>query len=162
MAINTINAFPHGSRWLRADFHLHTDADQEFLYTGDADYYYSNYVEALKSAEIGIGVITNHNKFNFNEFKALRKTARKKGIFLLPGVELFINDGSTGIHTIIVFNDTWLENGQDFITPFITTMFPGKTPEQYENGNFRSDKNLLQVVDELEKLSRDYYLCPCK
>ncbi len=150
--------FAHGSRWLRADFHLHTRADKEFSYTGDDDYYYSAYVDALKSAGISVGVITNHNKFDLDEFKALRKTARRNRIFLLPGVELFVNDGANGVHTIVVFNDQWLENGQNYITPFITTMFPGKTPEQYENGNFRSDKNLLQVVAELEKVSRDCFL----
>ncbi len=123
--------FPHGSRWLRTDFHLHTRADKEFSYTGDDNYYYSGYVDALKSAGIGAGVITNHNKFDWDEFKALRKTARKNGIFLLPGVELFINDGANGVHTIVVFNDQWLENGQNYITPFITAMFSGKTPEQY-------------------------------
>ncbi len=150
--------FPSGSRWLRADFHLHTKADKEFSYAGDDDYYFSNYVDALQSAEIEVGVITNHNKFDYEEFKALFKTAKKKGIFLLPGVELSVNDGASGIHTLIVFSDQWLENGQDYIGPLISSMFPGKTPQQYENGNFRSDKNLLQVVSELDKISRDYFL----
>jgi len=150
--------FAHGSRWLRADFHLHTRADKEFSSTCDDDYYYSDYVDALKSAGISIGVVANHNKFDFDEFKALRKTAWKEGIFLLPGVELFVNDGANGIHTIVVFNDKWLEKGQNYITPFITAMFPGKTAEQYENGNFRSDKNILQLVAELENVSRDYFL----
>jgi len=150
--------FPHGSRWLRADFHLHTRADKEFSYHGDDDYYCSSYVKALKSAEISVGVITNHNKFDHQEFKALCKTARKEGIFLLPGVELFVNDGGNGVHIVVVFNDQWLENGQNYISPFITAMFPGKTPGQYEKGNFRSDRNILQVVTELEKVSRDYFL----
>ena len=35
-------------------------------------------------------MITNHNKFDLEEFKALRKAARKVGIGLLPGVELSI------------------------------------------------------------------------
>ena len=152
------NFFPHGSRWLRADFHLHTRADKEFSYTGDDNYYLSNYIDALKCAGIEIGVITNHNKFDLDEFKAMRKTARKRGIFLMPGVELSVNDGANGIHTIIVFHDGWLANGQDYISPFISTMFPEKTAKQYANGNFRSDKNILQVVSELDKISRDYFL----
>ena len=150
--------FPNGSRWLRVDFHLHTRVDREFSYAGEESYYLSNYVAALKSAGIEIGIITNHNKFDYAEFKALRKTAIRMGIFLLPGVELFVNDGSNGVHTLIVFSENWLENGQDYITPFITAMFPGKTAQQYGNGNFRSDKNILQVVAELDKVSRDYFL----
>ncbi|STT07029.1 Type I restriction and modification enzyme -subunit R C terminal [Klebsiella pneumoniae] len=47
-----------------------------------------NYVDALEKAGIHLAVITNHNKFDFEEFKALRKTAQKKDIALLPGVEL--------------------------------------------------------------------------
>jgi len=155
---STEKNFPHGSRWLRADFHLHTRADKEFSYTGEEDYYLSNYIDALKSAGIEIGVIVNHNKFDLVEFKALRKAGRKDGIFLIPGVELFVNDGSNGVHTIIVFSESWIKMGQDYISPFITSMFPGKTVEQYANGNFRSDKNILQVVAELDKVSRDYFL----
>jgi chromosome segregation protein len=40
------------------------------------------YVDALKKAKIGLGIITNHNKFNIDEFKALRKRARKEGVGL--------------------------------------------------------------------------------
>lgn len=149
--------FIHGSIWVRADFHLHTKADREFTFGGDEDHYVSSYVESLVMADIRIGVITNHNKFDVAEFEALRKTAKKKGIYLLPGVELSVGDGAAGIHTNIVFSESWLEGG-DRITPFISTMFPGKTVEQYQNENGRSDKTVLQVVEELEKVGRAYFL----
>lgn len=158
MAIDDNSIFSHGSRWLRADFHLHTRADKEFSCSGDDDYYFSNYMDALEKAGIAVGVITNHNKFDFCEFKALRKTANKKQIFLLPGVELSVNDGANGIHILIVFSEEWLANGQNYISPFITSMFPGKSPNEYQNENGRSDKNILQVVEELEKTGRDYFL----
>ncbi|MCD6389868.1 MAG: AAA family ATPase, partial [Desulfobulbaceae bacterium] len=107
---------------------------------------------------IRLGVITNHNKFDHGEFKALRKKAKKEEICLLPGVELSVNDGSNGVHTLIVFSEQWLENGQDYISPFITAMFPGKAESEYQNENGRSDKNILQVVEELDKTARDYFL----
>jgi predicted ATPase len=150
--------FLYGAVWLRADFHLHTKADNEFKYAGDENFYYSSYIDALIKANINIGVITNHNKFDFKEYEALRKTAQKKDIFLLPGVELSINDGANGIHTLIVFSDEWLENENDRITPFISSMFPGKAVTEYQNENGRSDKNILQTVEELEKASRDYFV----
>ena len=128
---SSFDLFSYGSTWLRADFHLHTDADKEFIYTGDEDDYYSNYVGGLVQAGVGLGVITNHNKFNLSEFKALRKTAKKEGICLLPGVELSTSDGSNGVHTLIVFEDRWLENGNDYISPFISSMFPGKAESEY-------------------------------
>lgn len=150
--------FTYGSTWLRADFHLHTKTDREFTYSGEADYYFSSYVDGLAKADIKLGVITNHNKFDGPEFKALKKTAAKKEICLLPGVELSVNDGQNGIHTLIVFSDQWLENGNDYISPFIAGMFPGKAESEYQHENGRSDKNILQVVEELDKTARDYFL----
>ncbi len=153
-----LDLFAYGATWLLADFHLHTKADKEFKYTGDENRFVSDYVTGLKSSGIRFGVIANHNKFDQNEFKALRKKARKEEIFLLPGVELSVNDGSNGIHTLIVFSDQWLENGNDYISSFITSMFPGKAESEYQHENGRSDKNILQVVEELEKTGRDYFL----
>ena len=150
--------FQNGATWLRTDFHLHTKADREFPYSGEENSFCGNYVDALESAGIRLGIITNHNKFDSGEFKGLRKKARKKHIFLLPGVELSVNDGANGIHVLVVFSDQWLENGDDYINPFLTSMFSGKTQQQYQNENGRSDKNILQVVEELNKISRDYFL----
>ena len=96
--------FPYGAEWVRVDFHLHTAADKEFCYSGDSNYYHSSYVDGLVKAGIRLGVITNHNKFDLEEFKALRSAAKKKGIVLLPGVELSVTEGSNGIHTLVVFS----------------------------------------------------------
>ncbi len=150
--------FPQGSRWLRADFHLHTKADKEFSFTGDADYYFSHYVQALKEADIQVGVITNHNKFDAVEFRALQKTAKKQGVFVLPGVELSVNDGSNGIHTLIVFSGAWLENGNDYISQFLNVAFEGKNPDQYENENGRSSLGMLETIKRLEGYHRDFFL----
>ncbi len=154
-----ISLFQSGAVWLRADFHLHTKADKkEFEYTEEENDFISKYVDALKQNSIRLGVITNHNKFDHGEFKALSKKARKEEICLLPGVELSVNDGSNGVHTLIVFGGQWLENGQNYISPFITSMFLGKSDSEYQNENSRSDKNILQVVEELDKTARDYFL----
>ena len=150
--------FSHGAEWVRADFHLHTKADKQFNYTDDPNYYNSNYVEALQKAGIRLGVITNHNKFDYDEFKALRSTAKKQGINLLPGMELSINEGFGGVHVLIAFSDAWLERGNDYISPFIGSLFSGKTLEQYQCENGKSDKNLLQLVEMLEGLSKDFFL----
>lgn len=155
---NPISLFTHGSTWVRADFHLHTKADKEFVYPGEDTSFVAEYVSGLKAAGIRLGVISNHNKFDKDEYKAIRKKARKEEIFLMPGVELSVNDGSNGIHTVIVFSDQWIENRNDYISPFITSMFPGKVETEYQHKNGRSDKNILQVVEELEKIGRDYFL----
>ena len=158
MNSNESNLFENGAAWLRADFHLHTKADREFSYSGDDNHYYSGYVKALKDANIRIGVISNHNKFDKAEFNALRKTAKKNDIFLLPGVEHSVADGANGIHVLIVFGDEWLANGQDHIHPFLNAAFKGKTPDQYENENSASSLSLMETLRELEKYNKDYFL----
>jgi hypothetical protein len=152
------NLFRNGAAWLRADFHLHTKADKEFIYSDDEKDYCSNYVEGLAKAEIRVGVITNHNKFDFAEFKSLRSTAKKKGIFLLPGVALSVNDGANGIHTLIIFSEEWLKDGQDFINQFLNVVFEGKTPAEYENENGRSSFNVLETIKKLEGCQKDFFI----
>lgn len=150
--------FRHGAAWLRADFHLHTRADQEFCYSGDENYFVTNYVDGLREAEIQIGVIANHNKFDAKEFKDLCRLAKKKGGLLLPGVELSIRDGKNAIHTIIVFSDAWLQNGDDHINPFLTIAFEGKTPSQYEHENGQTSLGLIETIKKLEGYHRDFFL----
>lgn len=158
MASNIDKQFPRGAEWVRVDFHLHTKADRKFTYSEDDNFYNSAYVDALENAGIRLGVITNHNKFDIEEFKSLRATARKRKIGLLPGVELSVNDGANGIHTLVVFSEAWLENGQDHINPFLTVAFEGKTPSQYERENGRSSLSLLDTIKKLEGYHRDFFL----
>ena len=104
--------FERGVTYLRTDFHLHTHKDKEFTYSEEENRFVKEYVEALKEKGINIGVITNHNKFDKEEYIAIRKAAKKEEIFILPGVELTIKEGANGIHTLIVFNpEEWLVNG---------------------------------------------------
>jgi len=149
--------FKNGSTWLRADFHLHTKADKEFIYRGEENSFVSDYVNQLCKEKIGVAAITNHNKFDFNEYKALAKKSRKQEIYLLPGVELSVNDGANGIHCLIVFNPLeWLENGSDYINHFITQTFAGK--QNFENENGRSNDNLIETIKKLDAFEKDYFI----
>ena len=155
--ITTKKIFEHGSTWLRADFHLHTKEDKEFQFPGADNEFVNLYVEKLKSENIHVGLITNHNKFSYSEFKALAKRALKEEIYLLPGVELSVNDGSNGIHALIIFDpEQWLENGNDLINQFLTSTFSGKT--NFENKNGRSNHSLIQTLDLLNNFKKNYFL----
>lgn len=153
-----INPFEYGNNWIRADFHLHTKADKEFKYEEEENNFISKYVEALKFSGIRLAVITNHNKFDKDEYKALSKKARKEGIGVLSGVELSVNDGANGVHLIIVFSEQWLENGHDYINQFLNVAFAGKVPEKYEQENGRSNDDLLTTLNKLEKYNRDFFV----
>jgi chromosome segregation protein len=158
MSDRNLEIYSHGSCWIRADFHLHTNADKEFNYKDDINYYYSGYVKGLEDAGITLGVITNHNKFDYEEFKALQKTARNKEIFLLPGVELSVGDGTNGIHTLIIFSEEWLANRKDFINQFLNVIFAGKASDEFENENGRCESNLIETIKKLESYHKDFFL----
>ena len=149
--------FINGSQWVRFDCHLHTNSDKEFKYNEDETEYINSYVNKLKEENISTGIITNHNKFNLEEFKSIRKKANKEDIFIMPGVELSVNDGANGIHTLIVFNSKeWLENGNNYIQQFISETFSGQT--NYENENGRSNDNLINTIEKLNKYQRGYFI----
>lgn len=152
------SVFSHGSTWVRADFHMHTKADKEFSYSGEPNEFVTLYVKALVQAQTRVGVITNHNKFDRDEFKALRRRAQKDEILLLPGVELSIKDGANGIHTLVVFAPEWIDNqdNKNYIQSFLDVTFAGQA--NYENENGRSNHDLNDTVRELNKFNRDYFL----
>jgi energy-coupling factor transporter ATP-binding protein EcfA2 len=155
--MDTNALFQNGSVWLRADFHLHTKADKEFTYSGADNDYVNDYVNQLVEQNIRVGVITNHNKFDLNEYKAITKKTRRESIYILPGVELSVNDGANGVHILIVFDPShWLADGNDFINQFITSNFAGK--HNFENENGRSNHSLKETLEQLKKFNRNYFV----
>jgi hypothetical protein len=56
---------------LRADFHLHTKVDKEFVYSSAENNFVNDYVNKLIEQKVQIGIITNHNKIE------KRKTTEK-------------------------------------------------------------------------------------
>lgn len=149
--------FESGLQYVRADFHLHTLKNKEFTYSGESTSFLGDYVSALKNASINVGIITNHNKFDIEEYKAIRKAAKKQDIFILPGVELTVKEGANGIHTLIVFNpEEWLENGNNHIQTFLTAAFA--TISNPENRNTKSIFDLKNVFDQLDAYGRDYFI----
>lgn len=154
MENETKNIFENGATWLRADFHLHTKADKEFSYTGNENDFCRLYVEKLKEQNINVGVITNHNKYDKNEFVALRKKATKEGIGLFAGVEFSLKEG---IHILVVFDDKWYQGETDNINKFLENAFYGIASydkPNYPNSNF----NLKETVEALDKIGYDYFI----
>ena len=152
--------FRNGSRWIRADFHLHTKSDSEFKrFNGTGDEFTSQYVAQLKRQGIGVGVVTNHNKFNREEFCALKDAADSEDIYLLPGVEFSLRDGSRGTHVLIVFDHDWIDNREqtDYIRVFLNNAFVGIP--HCDSAPYPNSKYTLQgAVDALDEFSRDYFL----
>lgn len=148
--------FEYGLEWVKTDFHLHTHKDKEFKFSGEDNAFPKAFIQQLKSEGVSIGVITNHNKFDFGEYKALKKLGRKEDILILPGIELSVKEAN-GVHTLIVFNpDEWIVNGESFIGHFLTEAFAGISNS--ENRNTRCKFDLRDVIEKLNSYGRDYFI----
>lgn len=155
--------FAHGNKWVRADFHLHTRKDKEFDYVGEENAFAGAFLDRLAEEEVRVGLVTNHNKFDAEEFRTLRKAARKRELFLLPGVELSVNDGAKGIHALVAFDpERWLEPQKDWINDFLNAAFHDTGVADRENENARCGWNLKHLLQELhdsrEKHGRDSFV----
>lgn len=149
--------FENGTKWIRADFHLHTKSDKEFLYSGEDDRFINDYLNKLKEENIKLGVVTNHNKFILDEYKGLKKKARKENITILPGVELSVKEGANGIHCLVVFKDEdWINGKSESINKFLDEVFKGI--ENRENENTRCNKDLYGTIEALNTYNSDYFI----
>ncbi len=152
--MDTSTLFQNGSKWLRADFHLHTKADKEFAYSGNENDFTSAYIDKLVEQDIRVGVITNHNKFDKGEFVALKKNAKEKGIGLFPGVEFSLKEG---IHILIVFDEAWYKGNTDNINEFLRAAFFGVS--NYDTPPYpNSTCDLISTVENLDKIGHNYFI----
>ena len=154
-----MEVFEHGSDWVRADFHLHTRRDPSFRYDGAENYFVGDYIAALKKANIQVGVITNHNRFDRDEFFALRRAAAREEIGLLPGVELSVQDGANGIHFLIVFHESWISNKEntDHVNVFLQSAFAGI--DNYDGRTPKcSNDNIEGTLKRLNDFHRPYFV----
>ena len=150
-------AFDYGSQWVRVDFHLHTRADREFVDKGEASDFVPRYVDRLLAEKVQVGVVTNHNKFDLDEYERLAAHAENRGVFLLPGVELAVGDGASGVHVLVVFSPQWL-SGEDRISRFISSQFKDRCAHEYQTENARSSRTLTETVDDLDGCGLPYFL----
>lgn len=150
--------FGHSSNWLGADFRLHTRAVNEFVCPcathADLNAFVGKYIDPIQVADIRLGMVTNHNKLDANEFRAFRKCASTQDIYLLPRVELSVSDGANGIHVLVVFSAPFLHNGGDHINPFIGAAFLGRTPTQCQTEKARSNDSQLETLKKLESFEK--------
>ncbi|GAB6269594.1 MAG: hypothetical protein STSR0002_23360 [Smithella sp.] len=147
------NIFKNGSVWLKADFHLHTRADKEFQYKGAENYFVKAYIDQLNKTDTKIGIITNHNKFDLEEYKELQKNALKENIYLVAGMEFSLKEG---LHVLLVFEDNWHAR-DNHIQNFLSAAFYGVSNYDrppYPNSGF----SLKETVEALDKIGHDYFV----
>lgn len=170
MTPTTDKQFPRGAEWVRADFHLHTLKDpgasrkpfrEEYAGVNEnghdkANGFPKDWIGRLKNEQIRVAVVTNHNHFDRDEYKALRQLGAKEGILVLPGVELGVKDGGGGIHTLVVFNpDGWVDNREhdDRINRFLSAQFQGPPDE-----GTRTKDDFCHCLELLDGVKEDYFV----
>lgn len=155
-----------GSTFVRVDLHSHTKEDKEFTNQNwqNNEEFAKSYVDKLEQQSIKIVAITNHNKFVRDEYLVIKKKALVKGILVLPGVEISISDGKSGMHLLCIFQEEAVNvdkfETQCQIEKFIANMFPDR---RFDDGGdpIKSDKNLKEMVKILETMfSIKYMLIP--
>jgi chromosome segregation protein len=162
MSQNDLPTFERGAEWVRADFHLHTIKDPgpsrafRAEYAGRENDFAKEWIARLTTEKIRVAVVTNHNFFDREEYKVLRKQGVREGILVLPGVELGVKEGGGGTHTLIVFNpDGWVFNEQndDRIKRFIDSQFVG-----VPNEGSRTQDDLCGCLEALDAFGHDYFV----
>jgi len=141
---------------------LHTIAEPEKARTFRAEYpgeekrgaYLNDWLGRLESEGVRVGAITNHNSFDSADYKWHAQNARKRGILILPGVELNVNSGS-GIHALLVFSPEWAVNTEntDYINRFLASQFPSPP-----GLGTRTRDNLRDCFHALEDFKMDYFV----
>ncbi|AKB30589.1 hypothetical protein MSSIT_3870 [Methanosarcina siciliae T4/M] len=159
---NENSYFTGGAQYLKADFHLHTKSDKEFKTDIiDEQEFVEKYIHELKKKDIKLGAITNHNKFNREEFNLLREAAIKEDIFLLPGIELSMKDGKRGLHALIIFSPEDCENTEpnsSKIDVFLSIAFRAKPRFDSEGDPERCELDLDETIENLQELKCRYFI----
>ena len=92
--------YPKGSEWRKWDLHIHTPASYDWdkkCIASNADIVDA----AIKEDIAAIAITDHHTAKSVDEIKAL---GVKKGLFVLPGVELRTDKGNEKIHIIAIFD----------------------------------------------------------
>ena len=103
------------SEWHKIDLHIHTSFSKK---TKQNDYWGKFSIDTLKdrlrSNDVDIFSLTDHNIFNLEAYEEYYKTADENAPLLLIGIELDIavdhNNGNKGYHSLIIFNNPTYEH----------------------------------------------------
>jgi DNA repair ATPase RecN len=100
-----------GATWRRVDLHLHTPGVHSFAHPAgmdarqDADrlHLVDQYVERLVAAGIDVAAITDYQGVREPWYRPIRDRAAERGITVLPGAEISVEQGGgRGLHILLV------------------------------------------------------------
>jgi len=132
---------------MKIDIHVHTKK----VKSGDADTRNVSAVrfgEIIKSTDVKIIAITNHNNFDINQFDEFRKEVGSS-CQLWPGIELDIKEDGKRAHLIVIVNP---DNYRSF-NDTVNTLLNNKSPEIFTI----SIKEVVEAFDKLDCIYIAHY-----
>lgn len=147
---------PVGAVWRCTDLHLHTPAVRQFRLPAGLDVENDDdqevlvrlYVNALATAGIEFGAITDYQGVREPWFTAIRAEAEARGITLLPGAELSLAVGK-GLHLLLITDPT---TSIETLNAAIRHL--GKSPKNLF-GDRSTEHRELDLRDSLEEALRN-------
>lgn len=122
-----------GSRFVRADLHVHTHNDSDRAPAPDFD----RYIQTAIDQSIDVLAITDHNRVDF--VRPALAAATGKPIFVLPGIEISTHDG----HLLALFAPEKLEALDALAAPGNLKLTAISETER------RSTRSMLDLVQEI-------------
>ncbi|HEX8085460.1 MAG TPA: AAA family ATPase [Solirubrobacteraceae bacterium] len=122
-----------GSRFVRADLHVHTHSDSDLAPAPDFD----RYIQTAIDQGIDVLAITDHNRVDF--VRPALAAAAGKSIFLLPGIEISTHDG----HLLALFAPERLDALDALAAPGNLKLTVISDTER------RSTRSMLDLVQEI-------------
>ncbi len=126
-----------GSAFKKADLHVHTPKSMCY---SDKSITMEQIVDAALATSLEVIAITDHN--TVEAIDDIRQIARKKGLFVFPGVELSMKGG----HVIAIFElDTPVERLEDFLG------YVGVDREGRGDGTVMTGDGIEEVFQKIEE-----------
>ncbi len=124
-----------GSRWYKADLHLHTPASECFT---DKTVTPEQWVQACIDKGLDCIAVTDHNTgYKIDDIK---EASKDKGLVVFPGVEVTCSDAK--VHILVLF-DT--DKGTEDVNSFLSRL--ELVPSQFGKQDTKVRKTVMQVVE---------------
>jgi predicted ATPase len=130
-----VNDGPSGARFVRADLHVHTFADD-----GSPPEPLSDYIRVARERQVEVLGITDHN--TIQNVRPMLAAAEGSGVLVLPGIEITTHQG----HLLALFAPNQVAELEEFAGRENLALKPDQ-----RDGSLRSSRSVLHLVEEIDR-----------
>lgn len=130
-----------GAKFYRCDLHVHTPASNDYE---DRSVTNEQIIDECVNKNLDIIAITDHNIVG--DIENLRKIGKKRGIFVIPGIEISV--GEFGIHIIALLDEVGYENKFNALLSRLGIFHPFRGKREA-----LSNTSIMQALDEIREFN---------